>query len=44
LHFCLVKCMAEISIRDTVLRCSGSFINWILVCSCAVLIPFILSF
>jgi hypothetical protein len=32
LHFCIVKCMAEISIRGAVLRGSGSFITWIIIC------------
>jgi hypothetical protein len=32
LHFCLVECMAEISIRGVKLWGSGSFINWVIVC------------
>jgi hypothetical protein len=44
LHFCLVKCMAEINIRGVAMRCSGSFVNWIIVCaevrdSAGVLLP-----
>jgi hypothetical protein len=32
LHFCFLKCMAEISIGGVVLRCSGSILNWVAVC------------
>jgi hypothetical protein len=32
LHFCSVKCMEEISIGGAKLRCSGSVLNWVIVC------------
>jgi hypothetical protein len=32
LHFCLVKCMVELSIRGAALRCSGAFVTLIIVC------------
>jgi hypothetical protein len=44
LHFCLVKCMEEMSIRGAALRCSGSFITWITVCRFRPRIPLVLSF
>jgi hypothetical protein len=32
LHFCLVKCTAEMSIGGPVLRCSGAILTWVIVC------------
>jgi hypothetical protein len=36
LHFCLVKCMGEISIGGVVMIRSGPFINWIIVRALAI--------
>jgi hypothetical protein len=44
LHFCLVKCTVEISIRDEQWTCNGSFITWILVCVCLAIIPLLSLF
>jgi hypothetical protein len=37
LHFCLVKCMAEISIGGVMLWCSGFYLTWIIVCALGIL-------
>jgi hypothetical protein len=44
LHFCFLKCMAEIFIRDEQWTCNGSFITWILVCVCLAIIPLLSLF
>jgi hypothetical protein len=32
LHFCIVKCTVEISTGGVVFKCSGSVLNWEIVC------------
>jgi hypothetical protein len=37
LHFCIVKCMGEISIGGVMLWCSGFYLTWIIVCALGML-------
>ena len=44
LYFCLVKCMVEMSTGGVVFKCSGSVLNWVIVCGLWTWFPLVFVF